>query len=150
MRKLLAIVVLGLLSTNVKAKDINNLMLSCLTKSHTLKTANVEPTLEIFGKIDETKFFQFKKGNFGYELHSGWDEINKRFEYWHQVKEVGNKFIKFNTFPGSTVLGHINLLDRETGHMYRKDEFGKLENYLSKCKKISESDLPTKKVKQLF
>lgn len=149
-KKLLAIVVLVMLSTNAISQDINNLILSCLTKSNTIKVDNVEPTLEIFGKINETKFFKFKKADIGYEAHSGWDEINKRFKYWHNVEQVGNKFIIFKTIPGSNFDKHIQLLDRETGEMFRKDRYGKLENYLSECKKIAESDLPTKKVKQLF
>ena len=150
MKKLLAIVVLNLLATNAIAKDINNLILSCLTKSHIPKIIFLETDVEIFGKKNETRFFQFKKADIGYEVHSGWDEINKRFKYWHVVEEVGNQFIKFKTMPGFNKGYQMQLLDRETGRMLRKDNVGKLLNYLSVCKKIAYSDLPTKKIKQLF
>ena len=145
MKKLLAIIVLGLLLSSCSDSDANKLYLKCKTiKAGTLVTGD-------YGmKIDEIKYFEIDLK--AKKVKSNWDEFNGKFKTKRTLLSVGEKYIQIKDV-GTGVEGTDHArIDRGTGKMthykilYRKAK----KTPISMCEKISKKGLLITKVDKKF
>jgi len=178
MKKLLAIIVLGLLwSGNAYAEDLKAGDIVTDPKKikeleelyKNMDTVFKEKHKNKFAKLYFDQFIKCTKSNFfskndiiyfglpiriiHKEIHSGWDVYRYDFTKWHMMDEFNKKFYIFHKNTGIANLLKSQVLykiDRETGDMYELNKKINSEKKVRNCEKISYSDLPMLETKTKF
>ena len=145
MKKLLAIVVLGLLLHGCTDSHSQKLYLKC----ETIK-AGIYVTGDYGGKIGEIKYFEidFKTK----KVKSNWDKFNGRFKWNRTLLSVGEKYIKIKDVGKEVEANDHALIDRGTGKMTHYKILGRKAKLtpVAMCEKIEKNDLLIKKVDKKF
>ena len=152
MKKLLGIVVLGLLLSGNAYADYN-VVLKCEVKKLE-DPIDFEVVPIIFGKKGDTRYFHIikKDDQLTWDVKSNWNPYDKYFLNWHQGDEMSARYIIFGTWPGERDTNSYMQINRETGEMIFLDAIEKKANgwYNSVCDTIQFNDLPIETVKQKF
>ena len=154
MKKLLGIVIIGLLFSGNTYATSYDVVLNCNVKKFD-RTIDYENFPKIFGRAGDNRFFHVRKkdGQLDWSVNSNWDPYEKYFRNWHEGHELGVRFIKFGAWPGRRDNENSYMrINRETGemiHLSATDE--EITGwYKASCNKIEFEQLPIKKVKQKF
>ena len=145
MKKLLSIIVLGLLFSGCSDSGANKLYLKCKTiKAGTLVTGDYGT------EIDEIKYFEIDLKT--KKVKSNWDEFNGKFKWNRTLLSVGEKYIQIKDV-GTGVRGTDHArIDRGTGKMthYKILDREAQKTPISMCEKINKKGLLIKKVDKKF
>ena len=152
-KKLLTIIVLGLLFSGNAYAETYDVVLKCEVK-YMDKAMDFDKSTDSFGKAGETKYFHIQKDGLTFEANSNWDEIEKMFINWHEGDFISKKFIKFGFWPGKRERNSHIQINRGTGKMsfigFGDSVSNSKEWYDADCDKINYDDLPKKNFKQKF
>ena len=154
MKKLLGIVVLGLLLSGNAYSFNYDVVLKCDVKKFD-QTIDFQEFPKIFGRTGDIRFFHIRKkdGQLEWSADSNWDPYEKFFKNWHEGYELGVRFIKFGAWPGRRDTKNSYMrINRETGeiiHLSATDE--EITGwYNANCERIKYEELPIKKIEQKF
>tara|TARA_B100000965_G_C19512186_1_gene722447 strand:- start:135 stop:653 length:519 start_codon:yes stop_codon:yes gene_type:complete len=172
MKKLLGIVVLGLLLTNnVNSKELK--IGEMVTDPDTIKQLDklrkdkhketfyqkyadqyIKCTKISFFSKDDVVYFGFPIKSMHNEVHASWDVYEDDFKKWHIMDEFNRKYYIFHKHPG---MHNDNLnaqifykIDRETGEMFELNKKINSEKKIRTCEKLSYDDLPMIDTKTKF
>ena len=174
MKKLLAIMVLGLLWSNLsfsensikatdvvtdpaKIKELNKLFYEEKEKNYKETYFNSIKCIKtgLFSSEDP-KFFAINIKSLGKEMNAEWDMYKSRYKKYHMIKDSNQRYYYFYVLPGLKYNeSHYYKIDRTTGHMYEINENNpNSQKKIRTCDKVKKfSDMPnfdSEKIKTKF